>query len=226
MVRSSILAALVLSACIVAGGAASGATLVFKEMAGNEAYTYVFRLEPSEGGFLIDLSAQDDPTRDEFETDDSFSVLTWRRKNAGEGTEFTASRQGNRILVAGRLRGKAVYKEHKTSTVPWKQLFPMGFEKFVTSTGKTLEFVALNPADLAMYTFVATKKETKKDVVDGKEIELLHVRVTLSGLLAPFWHGDAWHRRRDGRCIRYETVKGLTAPLSVTEFISETDSGQ
>ena len=61
----------------------------------------------------------------------------------------------------------------------------------------------------------------KRSCLAGKEIAAVHLRISLSGLLSIFWHGDYWYRKGDGRFLRYRGKNRSGGPVAVSELVEE-----
>jgi len=95
-------------------------------------------------------------------------------------------------------------------------------EKIAASTDKTMDFFAVNPSDLKVYSFTVSKQGNDSINMDGKTMEVIHPRFTLSGIPAALWHADSWHRKSDGRYPRHERGNGPGNPPSSIELVGET----
>ncbi len=138
--------------------------------------------------------------------------------------DIIAYREGNTIRLFGIHRGKPVEKIFKIDAEPWKQQFPMDFEKFVLSQKESIKFWAIGtngPAAMKTAKFVASKKEKAHVNVNGQERATVRVRVSFPGLLSCIWHGDSWHRLSDGKYIRFKSVGAPGHPPTTMEIQSE-----
>lgn len=162
------------------------------------------------------------PQTQSFELDAAFLSNSWHRRNPRERTDFTAVRSGSVVRLTGLFKGKRVDREYKIDTRPWKQCFPVDLQEWAVSPEPSLTFWAINPVNLGMNLFCATKKETGTIVIGGKPVEAVHVRVSPVGPASFVWHSDVWFRKADGRYLRYQGVNGLPGtPLTVVELLEE-----
>jgi len=223
MMRRMLFLAVILLAflisCLVHG--TSGVSLVYRESVEGSISVLVYKIEPNAGGYLIGLTVNGQARREEIETDRLMSMRKWRYINPDQGSDYLIQRKDNLLHLSGVFKGRKIDRSCKTPNLGWKQFFPLGLEELITSGKDTLDYTALNPSDLSLCTFTAVKKGLENVVVNGRTYEAVHVRITLSGLLSYFWHADSWHRKSDGRYIRYEYRNGINAPLIVDELIEE-----
>jgi hypothetical protein len=100
----------------------------------------------------------------------------------------------------------------------------MGLGPFVLAGRADRQFRSIGtqgPGELKMGKFTITRRGEEKVVLAGKEIEAVHVRISLSGLLAVFWHGDYWYRKADGRFLRYRGKNRPGGPEALSELVGE-----
>jgi len=143
-------------------------------------------------------------------------VQEWYLKDKKNDTELKAVREGNKINIEGRLKGKEFKKEHGIDDRPWHQLFTWDY--FVRSNEKRIEFWALRPEDPASSgILVAYKEKEEKITMAGLETDAYNVKVTLGGLLSIFWTGDYWYRKSDGFYVRSKPTGNIFVELNKQE---------
>jgi hypothetical protein len=69
--------------------------------------------------------------------------------------------------------------------------------------------------------FSVTRKADEPIDLAGKTVAAVHLRISLSGLLSVFWHGDYWYRRGDGRFLRYRGKNRPGGEVAVSELVGE-----
>ncbi|MDI6870197.1 MAG: hypothetical protein QME79_02350 [Bacillota bacterium] len=185
-----------------------------------EAYT----LTPSASGYELKLLpiGQDPSVTSIIRTDSLYSTLTWEHREPREGTALTAVRQGNVIRLSGSLRGKRVEKEYRIDSHPWMQGYALQLTGFILSKEKRTVFWRINPVDLKITAFSATKTGQVTLTVDGKAVETVHVRISFPGAAGAFWSADSWFRKLDGRYLRYRGANGPPGtPVTTVELVAE-----
>jgi len=211
---------------------------------------FVQKLQPSDltlGGLLYHLALVEEywmevrflgrPERDpwvgvdwdtdpnwEFRTAADFSTLAWTFSDPGRQMELDARRIGEFIVLAGSSAGKKVEKKLPGAGATWNQLFQIGMGPIVLSGKAELKFCSIGtegPGELKMGKFTATRENEEKILLGGKEIAAVHLRVSLSGLLSIFWHGDYWYRQSDGRFLRFRGKNRPGGPEAVLELVGE-----
>jgi hypothetical protein len=138
--------------------------------------------------------------------------------------DIIAYREENTIRLFGIHKGKPIEKIFKIDEDPWKQQFPMDFEKFVLSQKDSIKFWAIGtdgPAAMKAAKFVASKKERVHVTVNGEKTETVRVRVSIAGLLSFLWYGSSWHRLSDGQYIRFKSVGAPGHPPTILEIVSD-----
>ena len=210
--------------------AASGSeTLTYREVEGKDTATHVIAIAPDVGnpgsGFRVELvtTRAGAAVRQTFVTAADLSTLSWTFSDPGRGMELNASRQGEKIVLAGSIQGKKVTREFAGEGPAWNQLFQVGLGAFVRSGAASFQFRSIGtqgPGELKIGKFTVTRKAGEEIELGGKKITAVRLRISLSGLLSLFWHGDYWFRP-DGRFLRYRGKNRPGGPLAVSELVEE-----
>ena len=77
------------------------------------------------------------------------------------------------------------------------------------------------PGELKIGKFTVTRKGDETIDLAGKKVAAVHLRISLSGLLSIFWHGDYWYRRGDSNFLRYCGKNRSGGPVAVSELVKE-----
>lgn len=228
-VRTRLAALILVPLCLLgplspAARASEARRLVYRITTGSEVAqtSELFAPRPSGYAVLADTRRADLEQTQSFELDPRFVSYTWTRRNAREGTDFTAVRHGNVIRLTGFFKSQRVNREYRIDDRPWKQCFPVDLQKWAASPDKTLTFWAINPLDLEIHTFRVKKQDRETITVNGQPVETVRVRIAPTGLLSFLWHCNVWFRASDGRFVRFEGASGPPgSPMTVTELVSE-----
>jgi hypothetical protein len=205
-------------------------TLTYREVEGNDVATHVISiasdLEKLGPGFRVELTTTraGAVVRQTFLTAADLSTLSWTFSDPARSIELTACRQGGAIVLTGHAKGKKVAREFSGAGPAWNQLFQMGLGTFVESGGESFQFRSIGtqgPGEMKIGKFTVTREGTEKIVLSGKELGAIHLRISLSGLLSIFWHGDYWYRPLDGRFLRYRGRNRPGGPQAVSELVEE-----
>ena len=202
-------------------------TLTYQEVEGDSTVTHTVIITPAPPGLTIELTSLRSgggTVRQTFRTAADLATLAWTFSDPGRQMELDARLQGEDILFSGMARGKKVDKKFAAAGAPWNQLFQMGLVPFVLAADKSCQFRAIGtqgPGELKIGKFTATRRGEEKIFLAGKEIAAVQLRITLSGLLSLFWHGDYWYRHGDGRFLRYRGKNRSGGPVAVSELIQE-----
>jgi len=220
--------------CGAGAGAQTFETLTYREVEGKDVAIHVIviasGLEEPGLGFRVELTTTRDGAvvRQTFLTDADLSTLSWTFSDPARRMELSASRQGGRIVLTGHSRGKKVAREFEGEGPAWNQLFQMGLGAFVKSGGTSLQFRSIGtqgPGELKIGRFTATRKAGESIDLAGKTVQAVRLRISLSGLLSIFWHGDYWFRQGDGRFLRYRGKNRPGGPPAVSELVEEKADG-
>lgn len=209
-------------------------TLTYREVEGPAVITHVLAIAPDSGGpgFRVELTTTraGAVVRQTFLTAADLSTISWTFSDPARSMELTASRQGGKIVLTGYFQGKKVAKEFAGEGPIWNQLFQVGLGPVALSAGESFQFRSIGtqgPGELKIGKFTVTRKAVENIDLAGKTVQAVRLRISLSGLLAIFWHGDYWYRRNDGRFLRYRGKNRAGGPVAVSELIEEkTDAGK
>jgi hypothetical protein len=202
-------------------------TLIYREMEGNSTTTHILVITPTPPGYRIELTSSREPgetVRQTFLTAADLITWAWTFSDPSRQMELAAAIDGEAIILRGSVRGKKVEKKFATAGPPWNQLFQMGLGPFALGEGGSWQFRSIGtqgPGELKIGKFTVKRQETAKIILSGKELSAIRLRISLSGLLSIFWHGDYWFRLRDGRFLRYRGKNRSGGPLAVSELIGE-----
>ncbi len=206
-------------------------TLTYREIEGAITVTHVIVITPAPPGYSIELASRREHggvVRQTFRTAADLTTLAWTFSDPSRRMELAAGLEGEFIFLRGSARGEKVEKKFTAAGPPWNQLFQMGLGTFVESGGASFQFRSIGtqgPGEMKIGKFTVTRQETEKIVLSGKEHSAIHLRVSLSGLLSIFWHGDYWYRPGDGRFLSYRGKNRPGGPQAVSELVEEKADG-
>ena len=202
-------------------------TLTYREVEGEITVIHTITITHAPPGYRIELASQrtvGGTVRQTFRTAADLSTLAWSFSDPGRQMELDARMQGEAVILSGSLRGRPLANEFKTGDLAWNQLFQIGMEPIVISGETEFKFCSIGtegPGELKMGKFTATRENEEMIQLGGKETAAVHLRVSLSGLLSIFWHGDYWYRKSDGRFLRFRGKNRPSGPVAVLELIAE-----
>ena len=186
-------------------------TLTYREVEGEAVATHVLSIALTRGAWLPRRTGHD-PRRRRRPPD-----LPHRRRPHHRwpgpsairrgSMELAASRPGRKIVLTGHAQGKKVAKEFAGAGPAWNQLFQMGLGAFRRVRRGELPV----PLDRHPGAGRAEDRQVHRDAQGRRKrstwpartVSAVHLRISLSGLLSIFWHGDYWYRQGDGRFLRY-----------------------
>jgi len=200
--------------------------LDYRETTSGRSESHCYRIEPFGSGFLVTLQRRGVGVAldDEFETDAEFSTRRWRFHDASDNTHVEAFREGDVIHLSGVHDNNAIRREFHIDRSPWKQIFALDFESFIRSPEKEFSFWSIGTSgagDMKIARFSARKKGARQVMVNGLPVDAVGLRLSLTGLLSLFWHGDYWFRKSDGRYLLYEGRNGFIAAVTRKELVAE-----
>jgi hypothetical protein len=205
-------------------------TLTYREVEGEDVAIHVLSIISREPGFRVELATTRDGAvvRQTFRTAADLSTLDWSFSDPGRQMELAAVRRDGEIVLTGTFRGKKVAKAFSAEGPPWNQLFQVGLGPFALSGEKSTQFRSIGtqgPGELKIGKFTVTRRDDERVRLDGREIAAVRLRISLSGLLSVFWHGDYWYGSGDGRFLRYRGRNRAGAPVAVSELVGVRTDG-
>jgi hypothetical protein len=125
-------------------------------------------------------------------TGPDYDTVRWRVLADNGQTEFLAERDENTIVIHGMLSGQPVDKVLKIDSAPWYQATSLSLRELIGSGDTERVFWTIRNDALTVHKIRAVKKG--KETVESGESrkELMHIRLALAGMLAPFWKSDYW----------------------------------
>ena len=202
-------------------------TLTYNEAEGDLRVTHTISIAPASPGYRIELESRYNDghaVRQTFRTAADLSTAAWTFSDPGRQMELAAGFRGGEIVLSGSFRGSRVDKRFDASGPPWNQLFQIGLQPFVLAGGSSRQFRSIGtqgPGELKIGKFTVTRSGQEKISLAGKDLAAVHLRISLSGLLSIFWHGDYWYRQADGRFLRYRGKNRSGGPEAVSELVQE-----
>lgn len=137
-----------------------------------------------------------------------FNTIRWALVNEHEKTNLIADRTGEIIMVRGTFKGKFIDKSLKIDKSPWYQATSLSLRGLVSSRDTERIFWTIRLSTMTAHKVRAIKKNIETIDIDGSHQELLRIRMTLTGILAPFWKSDFWFSMPGGVLIRFEGPSG------------------
>ena len=138
-------------------------------------------------------------------TDGDYDTRCWHKTSADGKTRLKAERIGQTIAIRGRFEGNSIEKILHIDDCPWYQATSLSLREFVASTDTERLFWIIRPTTLTVHKIKAIKKGVEQIAATD---HLLRIRLTLTGLLAPFWKSDYWFALPEGVFFRFQGPSG------------------
>jgi hypothetical protein len=146
---------------------------------------------------------------------DSSATRKWTYKSDGDKIDLAASSANDTIILKGLYKSKKIDKKYPLNAVVWKQMFPFDLKDFIVSDNATTSFCGISTIEigsLQLGTLEVKKIGIERLEINGKDTELLHVKVTLPGFMSMFWHGDYWYKKDTGLFVKSVSYDSPGAP--------------
>ena len=160
-----------------------------------------------------------------YNSDHNLSNSQWQVKNSKENTDFTAKREGNHIVIKGKLNGETIDRKVKIDSDPWYQSLSLSLTTLAKSDKPSCLFWVLRPDSLKPIKMKARKLAGESLKIEGEDVEAEKIKVVLTGFKSMFWHGLYWYRKDNGLFIKYQGAKGPPGtPITTITLIKERNS--
>jgi hypothetical protein len=159
--------------------------------------------------------------QNELMLDTSGVERAWKSCNVREGTQVSAVRFGDSLLLTGTYRKKPVTKSYALKGIAWKQMIPFDLADFAISKSASLTFLSI--ALMGPYALKTAQMQVKRIgeemiACKGEKTAATHIRVSPAGIFAALWHANYWFRKNDGVFIRSESTGMPGRPGAVMEL--------
>jgi hypothetical protein len=195
---------------------------VYRDLTGN-LVTIIHLQEQTRGEDVTLHSTLSDGDLHSVEMDSSRATLHYDFDSPERKTAYSASREGNEILIQGTLKGQPLSKRIAIDSHPWYESMEWSLQPFaVSGSSEPVLFWVLHPYEGQAFLMQAREEKEEGIPVDGRTLDAMRVKVSPWGLLSLFWSSLYWFRSSDGIFLRFEGVRGLPGtPKTVVELIEE-----
>jgi hypothetical protein len=139
-------------------------------------------------------------------TDGDYDTRSWKMTSSDGKTELVAERIDRTIIIRGRFEGEPVDKVLDIDDRPWYQATSLSLRGFLDSDDTECVFWTIRLSTLKAHKIKAVKKGVEQ--LEENDDHLFRIRLTLPGMLAPFWKSDYWFVQPEGMFFRFEGPSG------------------
>jgi len=190
----------------------------YMEMTGNSVRTVAWQLSKGKN-FVLTYSSPNE--RHVTTTDPTYDTRRWQVAAENGKTIFSAERIGQSIIVRGIFKGEPVDKRLDIDRCPWYQATSLSLRELVASADSERVFWTIREDTLTAHKIKAIKKGVESTESDGSGKALMRIRLTLPGMLAPFWKSDYWFALPGGIFFRFKGPSG--PPGSPMTIVTRTE---
>ncbi|MFO7714527.1 hypothetical protein [Desulfosarcina sp.] len=185
----------------------------YREVTGESVKEVSWRLRK---GALLVLTYSSPVERHVTTTGPDYDTRHWQVVAENGQTDLSAERMNHTIVVHGRFEGSPVDKRLEIDDSPWYQATSLSLREMVSSDDTERVFWTIRSDTLTAHKIRAIKKGVETIDLDGNRKELLRIRLTLLGMLAPFWKSDYWFAAPEGIFYRFKGPSGPPgSPMTV-----------
>ena len=193
-------------------------TFTYQNVTGSETTSTIYTIDQVKDGKKARAEWHEGKSQpfSEVVMTDSFSTRQWKYFDSQTNTEIYAWISNDTVFINGTFKKKEIHRICLQNGIVWKQLFPFDLKNFVLSCNPTYVFCGIGlfgPATMKFGTMKAKRIGIEHQTINGKDLELVHLRVSLPGILSKFWHGDYWYTKDNGTLIKSVSVdKPFSSP--------------
>jgi len=151
----------------------------------------------------------------------TYNINSFLFLNKNNGTEVLFKKQDGCIQATGLLRHKKFLKLYKTKNIPWYQCHELALAWFVRLGDPEIAFFSIRPDNCELYEFIARRDGEEQIKIGSKEIKVVRIKTSLTGMFANMWTGYYWFRKSDGVCVKYKAVEGFPGTPETVEELTE-----
>ncbi len=145
-------------------------------------------------------------------------MINWEHRG-DNGTDLSAERSANILLITGKVDGKQIVKSFDLDQKPWYQFLSFSLKSFLNDNkARTIIFWMLRPDTLKPIPLEATKAGVKTIPLNAENIKAVKIKVAPHGLMGKLWHAHYWYRLSDFLFIMYRGTHG--GPLTPKTMIT------
>lgn len=205
-------------------------TLILSIAFADETYIYHKDVEGRESKTTWKLQFRDDQLHIDGEslsgntkiiTNPERITQSFSHKSKNGQNEYTIHREGPILIARSNVNGDQTERHYKVGKDLWLQEFDFSFKPYILSNLRNLHFAIVHPKKLDLHNMIATKQALEPLNLNGKLIETLRVKVTLTGFKKMFWHADLWFDPQEGDLLMYKANEGPNTPTSVITLFSK-----
>jgi hypothetical protein len=151
---------------------------------------------------------------DEFIVDRDLSLISWRRVCSEDDTDYTSVREGDVLVVQGKINGEAIDKEIELGRKALHIYPKYTLSKFALSGTPKMKLWTMRRDEMKKLPMQAVNKGVKTIVVNGKEVEAIKVYYSITGKLREkYFNHNYYFRKSDGMFIKKEESNGRIEEL-------------
>ena len=189
----------------------------YKEVTGDSVKEVAWRL--GKGATYV-LTYTSPAERHVTTTGHDYDTRRWQVTVENEHTHFSAERIDQSIIIRGIFKGEPVDKRIAIDEAPWYQATSLSLRGLIASGDSERVFWTIRIDTLTAHKIRAIKKGMEAVESDGLRKELLRIRLSLPGMLAPFWKSDYWFAMPERVFYRFKGPSG--PPGSPTTLVTRT----
>lgn len=185
----------------------------YKEVTGDSVKTLQWHLENGDVATLRCTSPHEHHTTT---VGPDYDTSHWQVIADDGLTNFIARRHGDAIEIDGRYKGQDINKTLSIDDAPWYQATSLSLRQLATSNESHQVFWTIRYPALTAHKVKASKQGIESVASADGPKTLMHIRLSLTGLLSPFWKSDYWFSLPEFIFYRFKGPSGPPgSPMTV-----------
>jgi len=155
----------------------------------------------------------DYPQQEDYIFNAAYESISFHVVNTQSQTDFNVRREGNSIIIKGKLNGQSASRTLAIDNAPLFGFPKFNLARFVLSDEKKITFWAMRHDDLNAYKMIVTREGREKITVNGQSIEAIKVTFTTENPLFHIFKRTYYFRPTDGLFLKQEYADGRVREL-------------
>lgn len=148
-----------------------------------------------------------------YQLDQEWATLQWEVVDSKESLNYSATRDGNTLLLDGVVKNKEFKKEIIIDEDPFYYNPKLGLRHLVDSKSESMTFWAMRHDNLDAYKMKAIKKGKETIKVNGRDVEAVRIEWSAVNGFSKYFTRTYWFRCSDGNYVKQKVsgskVRGL-----------------
>ena len=162
-----------------------------------------------------EVESADKALIEEMIVDEEGSTISWMVKDEKNNTDYQGKREGNKLILTGKKKGKVIDKEVELDDKLFYFTPKFNLTPFILSEAEQVRFWMLRKDELTKYLMQAKKKAIETLEIDGEKVEVIRVYYSATGPGEKFYKRTYYFRKSDGIFLKKKAPKKAKSLVGV-----------